>query len=107
MYKNVLLSVVSLLLCLVALEMGVRLYSALAFPKMMVLDSKYGWKHTANVKKIFTAAYREFILPLPFRMTLNRHSYLYYFLNLRYHELFFDKMQRLRLADLSRIGDEK
>lgn len=241
MYKNVLLAVVSLLLCLVALEMGVRLYSALAFPKMMVLDDMYGWKHMANAKKIFTnedgekilivqnahghrgklydfagkndayrilvlgdsfaeggevsendlfsarleglhpqlevinagvsgygtvqeylyliaeglkynpdlvllmfyendltdnclsyffpfgprpyalvengkvkinaklepAAYRKFILPLPFRMTFNRHSYLYYFLNLRYHELFFDKMQRLRLADLSRIGDEK
>lgn len=39
--------------CLLLLEVGVRLYSALAFPKMMVLDEVLGWRHASNASKVF------------------------------------------------------
>lgn len=59
-------------------------------------------------EKLDPAAYRKFMLPLPFRMTLNRHSYLYYFLNSRfYYQFFWDKMQRLHAVDLAAIGEQK
>jgi GDSL-like Lipase/Acylhydrolase family len=39
--------------CLVALEVGVRVYSMLAFPKMTVLDEELGWRHATNVSRVF------------------------------------------------------
>lgn len=41
------------LICLCALEAGVRVYSALAFPKMMILDDELGWRHASDVSKEF------------------------------------------------------
>lgn len=41
------------IICLCALEAGVRVYSALAFPKMMILDDELGWKHASDVSKEF------------------------------------------------------
>ena len=39
--------------CLFALEGGVRLYSAIAFPKMAILDEELGWRHASDVSKVF------------------------------------------------------
>lgn len=36
------------------LEGGVRLFSAIWFPKMMILDDQLGWRHAASVSKVFT-----------------------------------------------------
>lgn len=59
-------------------------------------------------EKLDPAAYRKFILPLPFRLALNRYSYLYYFLNSRfYYQIFWDRMQQLHAADLAAIGEQK
>lgn len=53
MTKNVLVIVGSFLSCLVLLELVLRLYSLFFFPKMMVLDDKLGWRHAANVSRVF------------------------------------------------------
>jgi lysophospholipase L1-like esterase len=48
--------------------------------------------------------YKKFILPVPFRMALNRYSYFYYFANSRiYQPMFADRMRRLQQADLRSI----
>lgn len=36
------------------LEGGLRLFSAIWYPKMMVLDEQLGWRHARNVSKVFT-----------------------------------------------------
>lgn len=38
---------------LLVLELGLRVYSALAFPKMMVLDDELGWKHAPRTAKAY------------------------------------------------------
>lgn len=49
----------SLIVALLLLETGVRLYSALWFPRMMQLDDRLGWKHTPNVRKVFVNEFGE------------------------------------------------
>jgi len=44
---------VSVTVCILLLEFGLRVYSALVFPKMMILDEKLGWRHAANVSRTF------------------------------------------------------
>jgi hypothetical protein len=44
------------------LEIAARLYSALAFPKMMENDPALGWKHRANVARRFTNEHGEAVL---------------------------------------------
>jgi lysophospholipase L1-like esterase len=51
--KNTLVVVVTIVVCLLCLEAGIRIYSALLFPRMMVLDDRLGWRHAPNVSKIF------------------------------------------------------
>lgn len=36
------------------LEGGLRLFSAIWYPKMMILDEQLGWRHARNVSKVFT-----------------------------------------------------
>src|SRR5262249_50735125 len=43
----------SIVVSLLLLEGSVRLYLATAVPKMMIFDSKLGWRHAANVSKTF------------------------------------------------------
>jgi lysophospholipase L1-like esterase len=43
----------SVVICLSLLEVALRVYSVLIFPKMMVLDDKLGWRHAANVSRTF------------------------------------------------------
>ncbi|MCI0621669.1 MAG: SGNH/GDSL hydrolase family protein, partial [Acidobacteria bacterium] len=52
-FKNTVLFVLSLMGCLVSLELGLRLYSVFFFPKMMVLDDKLGWRHARRVERVF------------------------------------------------------
>jgi lysophospholipase L1-like esterase len=47
------LALSSVVLTLLALECGVRLYSMLWFPRMMELDPHLGWKHTPGVHRVF------------------------------------------------------
>ncbi|QDV09294.1 hypothetical protein Poly30_48520 [Planctomycetes bacterium Poly30] len=35
-------------------EAAVRVYSAVAFPRMMLLDEELGWRHAVNREKSFT-----------------------------------------------------
>ncbi|HVM96543.1 MAG TPA: hypothetical protein VMT89_09145, partial [Candidatus Acidoferrales bacterium] len=51
------------------------------------------------VRKLDPTKYKRYILPLPFSMFLNRHSYLYYVLNR-------DIYQRLRSTTLRRLESE-
>ena len=51
--------VISVIICAVVLELGLRTYSTFFFPKMMVLDDRLGWKHAANVKKTFVNDFGE------------------------------------------------
>lgn len=57
--KAVLALTFSLIASVVLLELGLRVYSAFFFPKLMVLDEKLGWKHAANVRKVFVNEYGE------------------------------------------------
>lgn len=43
----------SVLLTLLLLEVGVRLFSACCYPRMMQPDAQLGWKHSANVHRVF------------------------------------------------------
>jgi len=48
--------------------------------------------------------YKEFILPAPFQMTLNAHSYIYYFLNSRiYQKLVANRIEQRYYADLESL----
>lgn len=38
---------------LLALEAGIRIYSAAWFPRMMQLDDELGWRHTPNARRVF------------------------------------------------------
>lgn len=51
--KNAITLVASLLMCAPLGEVGLRVYSAFFFPKMMVLDDKLGWRHERSVSKVF------------------------------------------------------
>jgi hypothetical protein len=47
--------------------------------------------------------FRKFIIPVPLWRFLNRHSYLYYFINAEiYQRIFSEKMRRLQRVDLER-----
>ena len=41
------------MIALVVLELGLQVYSALAFPKMMILDDKLGWKHAPHTARVY------------------------------------------------------
>src|SRR5712691_295533 len=60
--KNILLLIISILLCLILLESAIRVYSIFFFPRMMVLDGVLGWRHAINTKKTFMNEYGEKIL---------------------------------------------
>ncbi len=51
--QRLLLVAGALVISLGGLEVGLRVFSALAFSKMMVLDDTLGWKHVANGTKTF------------------------------------------------------
>jgi lysophospholipase L1-like esterase len=50
---NAVLVVSSIIVLLLCLEAGLRVYMVF-FPKQMVFDSKLGWRHAANVDRTFT-----------------------------------------------------
>ncbi len=52
--KNALVVSVAILVCLAGLELAIRLYSLVLFPRMMVLDDQLGWRHARSVSKTFT-----------------------------------------------------
>ena len=54
------------LLSLVVLELGLRVYSALFLPKMMILDDELGWRHIPHTAKAFRGEVGE-----PALMTVN------------------------------------
>jgi lysophospholipase L1-like esterase len=47
------LFLLSMLLVFLLLEIGLRIFAANFFPRMMVLDDKLGWRHAASVRKTF------------------------------------------------------
>jgi hypothetical protein len=53
MLKNLCLVILSLLITVLIMEFGVRVFSYTAFPKMMEIDSQLGWRHAANREKVF------------------------------------------------------
>lgn len=57
--KATLASLFSSIVGVVLLEIGLRVYSLFFFPKMMVLDEKLGWRHAANVRRVFVNEYGE------------------------------------------------
>ncbi len=59
---NAVLVVFSLIISAVLLEIALRVYAGLAFPKMMVLDDGLGWRHAANVSKTFENEFGEAVL---------------------------------------------
>src|SRR5437899_11369763 len=89
--KNCLLLVVSLAICLLLLELGLRVYSAFFFPKMMVLDDKLGWKHAVNLRKTFANENGEKIL-----VVLNAHGHRGKYYDFARHK---DKYRILVLGD--------
>lgn len=56
--------------CLLVLEGATRVYSALFFPRMMVLDDHLGWRHATNVQKRFVNEWGEHAL-----VTQNRYGH--------------------------------
>src|SRR5262249_1154366 len=57
--------------------------------------------HLQIVTKLDSSQYEKFILPLPFRMALNNHSYFYYFANSRiYQRIFAERMKKQQQDDL-------
>jgi GDSL-like Lipase/Acylhydrolase family len=55
------------------------------------------------IDRLDPSRFEAFILPLPFRSFLNRHSYLYYYLNTRvYQRLAAARMEALQTADMNR-----
>jgi len=53
------------------------------------------------VETLNASDYEKFIIPVPFRMVLNNHSFLYYFVNSRiYQPLLSRRMKQLEQADL-------
>ncbi|MCI0623285.1 MAG: hypothetical protein L0387_16775 [Acidobacteria bacterium] len=53
MIKRCSIAGISILGTLFLLEAGVRLYSLFFYPKMTEFDSKLGWKHAVNKRKVF------------------------------------------------------
>ncbi len=50
------------------------------------------------------AKFLRFTIPVPFRSTLHRRSYLYYFLNTQiYHRVFWNRLKDLHYADLNEV----
>lgn len=68
--KTSILLLASLLVALAMMEVAIRVYAALAFPKMMVLDEKLGWKHVRNKEKTFHNELGERVL-----IRLNQHGH--------------------------------
>lgn len=56
--------VLSIVFCLAALEGAIRVYSALYFPRMMLLDKTLGWRHAPNVSKPFVNEFGENVLTI-------------------------------------------
>lgn len=60
------------------------------------------------IETLDSSEYEKFILPVPFRMFLNDHSYFYYFLNSRiYQPLLARRMKEMQQADLRKIDTDK
>jgi hypothetical protein len=57
--KSLVAVVLSVVFCFVALEGAIRVYSAVFFPRMMLLDKTLGWRHAANVSKPFVNEFGE------------------------------------------------
>ena len=57
--KSFVVVLFSIIFCLAALEGAIRGYSAVFFPRMMLLDKTLGWKHAANVSKPFVNEFGE------------------------------------------------
>jgi lysophospholipase L1-like esterase len=57
--KSLVVVLLSIAFCLAVLEGAVRVYSAVFFPRMMLLDETLGWKHAANVSKPFVNEFGE------------------------------------------------
>ena len=57
--KGVFVIVLSITVCLLIVEGGIRVYSAVLFPRMMILDGSLGWRHAANVSKPFVNEFGE------------------------------------------------
>ena len=50
------------------------------------------------------AKFLRFTIPVPFRLTLHRRSYLYYFLNIQiYHRIFWNRLKDLHYVDLNEV----
>jgi hypothetical protein len=65
----------SVLVLFVALELALRIYSALFFAKMMVLDDGLGWRHGQNVSKTFRNEDSDYV---PVRQNANGQRGTYY-----------------------------
>ena len=57
--KSFVVVLLLIVLCLAVLEGAIRVYSAVFFPRMMLLDKTLGWKHAANVAKQFVNEFGE------------------------------------------------
>lgn len=68
-----LIGIVSILL----LEGSIRIYSTLAFPKMMVIDDALGWRHASNAERFFTNEYGQKILVVQNKYGFRRKEYGY------------------------------
>jgi hypothetical protein len=67
--KNLSLMALSLVVVTILLELAVRGYSHFAFPKMMEVDDRLGWRHAANREKTFVNELGE-----PILMRQNNHG---------------------------------
>ena len=66
------------------------------------------WKNGAMqiVEQLDYKEFKKFIIPVPLWEYLNRHSYLYYFINVSiYQKLFADKMRNLQKLDLEKTRE--
>jgi len=67
MFKNLFLVIISLLIAVLLMEFGARIFSYAVFPKMMEIDKQLGWRHAANREKVFVNEDGE-----PIRVVQNR-----------------------------------
>jgi lysophospholipase L1-like esterase len=59
------------------------------------------------VESLDSSVYTQYILPAPFQMALNNHSYLYYFLNSRiYQPMFATRIRQMQQAELQKLEPE-
>jgi SGNH hydrolase-like domain, acetyltransferase AlgX len=74
---------------------GPRPYATITDDKIRIIES------------LDASEYKKFILPIPFCMWLNNHSYLYYFLNSRIYQPFFaDRLKQMQQSDLREMDSE-